>query len=483
MKKLYIIMAILLFFVANIYGDRKSYDAVTATNSAYNNYIQDVIGNKSDTTNGASIMGTVKLIKVWATNSGAVIAEIKVVVDTNSNRLSLVQSDGITNEKLLRTNINRVDLIRIVVDTNSNRLSLVQSDGITNEKLLRTNINRVDLIRIVVDTNSNRLSLVQSDGITNEKLLRTNINRVDLIRIVVDTNSNRLSLIQSDGITNEKLLRTNMNRIDQIRVVVDTNSNRLSLIQSDGITNEKLIRTNQNRIDLIRIVVDTNSNRLSLIQSDGITNEKLIRTNQNRIDLIRIVVDTNEVLLRTNRNRIDGIREVCDTNEAQQDVPGVDSVANTHMRDVIGNKTDTWEGDSIYTKVINIEDHIHQQSLMYPTMAVGAIVETSLGVAWTVSNVYTNVIVPVNTITDPFDIHYLSIENISANSVCEIILINMTTGAEIGRVRVTKNAVQDGTMNVPIQTPIQAANSKIGAQMGSDVAATVVTFSIFYHIY
>jgi len=50
-------------------------------------------------------------------------------------------------------------------------------------------------------------------------------------------------------------------------------------------------------------------------------------------------------------------------------------------------------------------------------------------------------------------------------------------------VRVTKNAVQDGTMNVPIQTPIIAANTQIQAKTASSAGTSVVRMSLFYHIY
>jgi hypothetical protein len=130
-----------------------------------------------------------------------------------------------------------------------------------------------------------------------------------------------------------------------------------------------------------------------------------------------------------------------------------------------------------------LQDHVHNQSRVYPTMGAGTNVETKAATTWAVSNNFTNVLVPINTIASPFNIHYLCIEAMSANAVYEVILYNMDTKTEIGRVRVVKNAAQDGTMNVPIQTPIQAANSRIGAQMGCSVAGTTIDISVFYHTY
>jgi len=190
-------------------------------------------------------------------------------------------------------------------------------------------------------------------------------------------------------------------------------------------------------------------------------------------------------------------------------VTASNSAYNNYIQDVIGNKTDTSNGKSIVASskrlnakvdIITIDgvtnekilktnqnrlgvllECINKASLVYPTLAAGAIVNTDLGNTWTLSNGTTNQIVPGTTITSMFDIYYLSIEDLSANGIYEIVLYDMTAKTELGRARVTKNAAQDGTMNVPIQTPLIPANAKIGARMGCSVANTTVTMSIFYH--
>lgn len=323
MKRFLLSIFIMIFlFSAQAFASRNSDDIVTATNSAFNNYIQDVIGNKNDTTNGASLIGTSKVIKAKANTNIAKNVAIKEVIDTNQNR--------------------------------------------------------IDIIDTVVDTNQ---------------------NRIDIIDVVVDTN-----------------LRTS-------------------------------------------------------------------RTNRNRIDIIDVAVDTNLRTSRTNRNRIDIIDQNTDTNVARGLVPTQNSANNVSIRDVIGNKTDTHDGDSIYAFVETALDHVHNQARVYPTQAAGVTVAAA-GAAWTLTNNFTNQVVPASTITSDFDIHYISIENLSANAVYELVLYNMTDGIEIGRCRFTKNAAQDGTMNVPMQTPIQDGNDKIGARLASSTAVEdTVTFSIFYHIY
>lgn len=88
----------------------------------------------------------------------------------------------------------------------------------------------------------------------------------------------------------------------------------------------------------------------------------------------------------------------------------------------------------------------------------------------------------IDVIPSDFDAHFLSIEDLSANGVYEIVLY--ADGTEVGRVRCTKNAAQDGTVNVPIQTPIIAAGSAITAAASTNNAAEdTVTISMFYHTY
>lgn len=85
-------------------------------------------------------------------------------------------------------------------------------------------------------------------------------------------------------------------------------------------------------------------------------------------------------------------------------------------------------------------------------------------------------------IPSDFNIKYISIENLSANAVYEIVLYD--DGGEIGRAVATKNAAQDGTVNVPIQTPIIDAGSKITAKAATNNAAgDTATIRIFYHTY
>lgn len=173
------------------------------------------------------------------------------------------------------------------------------------------------------------------------------------------------------------------------------------------------------------------------------------------------------------------------TIESPPKVPSINSSDNSSPTDVIGNKNDTHEGDSIYAHCHTIEEHFHKASKVYPTLANGVTVSTDGGV-WTLGAFVE--IVPLNTITDDFDIHYVSIENINANGVFELVLYSNADGipgneVEIGRVRFTRNAIQSATLNVPMQTRIIDANSQIKAKLASDSGGDNAVISLFYHIY
>ncbi|GAH26965.1 unnamed protein product, partial [marine sediment metagenome] len=88
----------------------------------------------------------------------------------------------------------------------------------------------------------------------------------------------------------------------------------------------------------------------------------------------------------------------------------------------------------------------------------------------------------IDVIPSDFDIRCLSIEDLSADGVYEIVLY--ADGIKVGKARCTKNAALDGIVNVPIQTPIISAGSVITAKVAtSNVTEDTATISIVYHVY
>ena len=162
-------------------------------------------------------------------------------------------------------------------------------------------------------------------------------------------------------------------------------------------------------------------------------------------------------------------------------VPAADSPNNSTMLDVIGSKLDTHAGDSIYSIVESILEHQLTPSMVHPTLANGVAVLS--GGAWALGNFA--VIVATNGITEDFDIHYISVEGLTANDTYDLVLYAGPNGSEVevGRVRFVKNAVQDGTVNVPMKTALIDANAQIKAKLATSGGGDTATVSILYHVH
>ncbi len=160
-------------------------------------------------------------------------------------------------------------------------------------------------------------------------------------------------------------------------------------------------------------------------------------------------------------------------------VPKQNGIGNNTINDVIGNKSDTHDGNSIYSKLEILDDHIHKPALVYPTLADGVTV-TSSASAWTLGSFVE--IIPVSTITEDFDIHYVMIESFSGDDVYELVLYAATV--EIGRVRFTRSIVFQATLDPPFQCAIQSANTQIQAKLAcAGGLSKSVDISLFYHEY
>lgn len=127
-------------------------------------------------------------------------------------------------------------------------------------------------------------------------------------------------------------------------------------------------------------------------------------------------------------------------------------------------------------------EHGHSAAKVYPTLAAGVTVTGAAG-AWTLG-AYAE-IVPVNTITTQFDIHWIVIEDASTDDTYELVLYAATT--EIGRVRFAVTLTAGGRVILPpifFQCAVVAANSQIQAKLASlGGGGETVTISIHYHTY
>jgi hypothetical protein len=166
-----------------------------------------------------------------------------------------------------------------------------------------------------------------------------------------------------------------------------------------------------------------------------------------------------------------------------QQVPTADSLNNNTFVDVVGNKNDGHTGDSIMALVHVLNDHAHKPQLVYPTLAAAVTLTKAAG-AYAAFPTPTE-IVPVSTITDDFDVHFITVSNVSANGDYEICLYSGAPASEvlIGCASFQRTANKDHA-NLKIQTPLIPANVRISAAISSsNAAADTADVKIEYHLY
>jgi len=169
---------------------------------------------------------------------------------------------------------------------------------------------------------------------------------------------------------------------------------------------------------------------------------------------------------------------------AAHSVPTADAVTSDTMAQTIGNKNDTHSRTSLYAKNHTLLEHNHSAAKVYPTMADGVLI-TSSDVDWTGLGDFAEII-PKDTITSDFDLHFVNVEAVSATAIYELVLYSSDASAEteVARVRFPKTTNQDGPQSVPVQTRLMSGSSQIKAKLASNnAAADTATVSLFYHEY
>lgn len=132
-------------------------------------------------------------------------------------------------------------------------------------------------------------------------------------------------------------------------------------------------------------------------------------------------------------------------------------------------------------KIHVLEEHAHAPQLVYPTGASGVLVTGAAG-AWTLGSFIE--IVPVDTIADDFDIHWVNVEGVSASGLYELVLYQATV--EICRTRFSVLGTPANVIipAIRVQTLLLAKNSQIQAKIMNAVGGSEsVTISLEYHLY
>lgn len=160
------------------------------------------------------------------------------------------------------------------------------------------------------------------------------------------------------------------------------------------------------------------------------------------------------------------------------DVSVPDSPNNATVKDVLGNKSDTEKGNSLYARAYISERHIHQCQKVYPTLANSIQVAGGAGV-WELGNL--TEIIPANTALSNFDIHWISLCDASVNDEYELILYANTT--QIGRAPFTITDKKDVTDGIPFQCPILDPGVRIRGRLASSSGGDTANFKLLYHEY
>lgn len=136
---------------------------------------------------------------------------------------------------------------------------------------------------------------------------------------------------------------------------------------------------------------------------------------------------------------------------------------------------------TIFDKIDVLEEHIHATGRVYPTLADGVVV-TGAGGAWVLGDFVE--IIPVNTITTDFDIHFINIEGASAAGTYEIFLYAETIFIGHRRVSFVDIANSQTLPSISIQTRIIVKNSQIQAKIANAAGGgETITISLAYHPY
>lgn len=162
-------------------------------------------------------------------------------------------------------------------------------------------------------------------------------------------------------------------------------------------------------------------------------------------------------------------------------VPAADSAANADMVDVVGSKTDTFAGNSVYSRLDEVYDNLNVERQVYPTLAAGATV-ISAAADWTLG-AYAEV-VPINTITNNFHILGISIESMNQNAVFQLELYKGATDDLVTAVRFAVAGGFWGNSVYVIGAEEVAANARIRARLASSdglANQATATISICYY--
>lgn len=146
--------------------------------------------------------------------------------------------------------------------------------------------------------------------------------------------------------------------------------------------------------------------------------------------------------------------------------PPVDSARNATFVDVIGNKGDEHTGSSLVSITHTLEEHIHHSQFVAPDLG-DAVSVTANVTAWEISSAFVEVIA-ANEIDTDFDLHFVSM-TMDANDEYQLQIY--AGEVLIASADAERNTNQTKVSDVPIQCPIQPANTQIQVKLACKTAS------------
>jgi hypothetical protein len=425
--------------------------------AADNETVAEVVGNKSDTVAGTSLVALVKQI-VAAVPPTADVTAIKAVTDLipDAGAMTSIAQEATLGAPVgaslsadiaaVQTDVTAIKAVTDVLPDAGALTSLAQDLTVAKEATLGAPVGAsLSADMAAVQSAVDGLNDISASDVNNE--VDTALNTIVPASPTAGSLNDVLSKA-SGGNTFDKATDS----LEAIRDIIDTNNT-------------------SDQVDLDAILEDTSTTLPSTLS--GI---------ETKIDTVDTVVDGIQTDLDNATDGLGALKTLIDTVQSTADNIETDT---QDLQTQIGAAGLGLSAIPDMAKDSNIEillDHIHMPCKVYPTLADGVTV-TADATAWTLGAFV--VVVPASTITAGFDIHHISVEALSANDIYELVLYSGAdlSETEIGRVRFTKNANQDGTMDVPFQTPINAANSQIKAKLATNAGSSTADISIFYHTY
>jgi len=128
-----------------------------------------------------------------------------------------------------------------------------------------------------------------------------------------------------------------------------------------------------------------------------------------------------------------------------------------------------------------LETHNHSPQKVSPSGAAPPIV-TAAGGAWSLGG-FSADLIAAGAESDPFDLHWVDVSNMSANDDYEVVIYYGPSDIECARAAFSRSGVQTSSVQVPLHTYILPAGSRVRAKIMSAGGGSSAHLKLFYHNY